>query len=241
MSSKVDKVELSAAEPNTVTLLTAVDVLTGLGLCVVVPKKGRCAYAKAELLKFLRASGRTFGILQCDAEPSLKTLCGSVCDGLSGLTLRTTPVSWKQAHGSVGNLQAQLYGQIRCLKIQVERDFQVKVTVDMPLFAWIVKHAMSLFNNFAVHADGRTSVQRRWNKKCFAALCVFGEAVNFRLPLQRNKADPAWTLGMWLGKDFESNEQIVYDPATLSVRKCRSLRRLSPSQQFQKSLLNFKS
>ena len=56
------------------TILTATDVQTGLATSVVVPAKGRHAYGIAELKKFVYETGRTFGILQHDKEPSLKAL-----------------------------------------------------------------------------------------------------------------------------------------------------------------------
>ncbi|CAE7439381.1 RE2 [Symbiodinium natans] len=60
-------------EPQ-VTLLTAVDLLSGMGLSCVVPAKGRSVYAQAELRRYILEIGRTFGILQIDPEPSLKAL-----------------------------------------------------------------------------------------------------------------------------------------------------------------------
>ena len=54
--------------------MTATDVQIGLATSVVVPAKGRHAYGIAELKKFVYETGRTFGILQYDKEPSLKAL-----------------------------------------------------------------------------------------------------------------------------------------------------------------------
>ena len=48
------------------TILTAVDVQTGLSTAVVVPNKGRHSYSVAELKKFIYETGRTYGILQYD-------------------------------------------------------------------------------------------------------------------------------------------------------------------------------
>ena len=56
-------------------LLTAVDIVTGLGMSVVIPSKGSDDYAVAELKKFVYECGRTFGILQYDQEKPLKALC----------------------------------------------------------------------------------------------------------------------------------------------------------------------
>ena len=43
-----------------------------MGLVCVVPSKGRSVYAQAELRKCVLEIGRTFGIVQCDPEDSLK-------------------------------------------------------------------------------------------------------------------------------------------------------------------------
>ena len=53
-----------------VTLATAIDLLSGLGLSCVVPSYGRSVYAPAELRRcFVLETGRTFGILQIYPEP----------------------------------------------------------------------------------------------------------------------------------------------------------------------------
>ena len=59
---------------RSITLLNAVDVLTGLGLSVVVPTKGRGTYSQAELRRFILETGRTFCVLQCDPEPARRRL-----------------------------------------------------------------------------------------------------------------------------------------------------------------------
>ena len=52
------------SDDSEVTLLTAIDLLSGLGLSCVVPSKGRLVYAQAELRRFILETGRTCGILQ---------------------------------------------------------------------------------------------------------------------------------------------------------------------------------
>ena len=94
-------------EPQ-ITLLNVVDVLSGLALSVVVPQKGQSVYAQAELRRFVLETGRTFGILQSDPEPALKQLAQTVTGQVGGLSWRASPVGWKQAQGSVGNMQAIL-------------------------------------------------------------------------------------------------------------------------------------
>ena len=71
--------------------LTAVDVVTGLEMSVVVPSKGSDDYAEAELKKFMFECGRTFGILQYDQKQPL-SLCTRVCAELGGLSIRNRTV-----------------------------------------------------------------------------------------------------------------------------------------------------
>ena len=76
------------------------------------PKAG----APTPRLNFVDSSwkqGALFGVLQCDPEPALKSLAQTVTSEVGGLTLRTSPTGWRQAQGSVGNLQANLYAQSR--------------------------------------------------------------------------------------------------------------------------------
>ena len=131
------------------TALHAVDVITKLGMSVVVPRKGRSRYAKAELKKFIMEVGRTYGIVQFDPEPALRSLVESVLEDLGGLSSRATPVGWKQAQGSVGNMQATLYGQIRTLKLHVKEKYDLDIPCNSTLFPWLVKHSQWLLNLLA--------------------------------------------------------------------------------------------
>ena len=51
----------------------------------------------------------------------------------------------------------------------------------------------------------------------------------------RQKADPAWRRGIWVGKDWQSDEHLVGTPT--GVVTCRSVRRLEPRDQADVKLL----
>ena len=118
-----------------VPLLNAVDVTTKLAMTCVVNRKGRSRYAKAELKEFVLEVGTTFGIIQHDPEPALKALVEQVLEDLGGLSARATPTGWKQAQGSVGNLQSTLYGQIRTFLIHVKETYDLDVPCTSTLFS----------------------------------------------------------------------------------------------------------
>ena len=158
-----------------VTVLTATNVQTGLGMSAVVPQKGRQKYCVAELKRFVFETGRSFGILQNDLEPSLKALVQDTVSELGGLSLRATPKDWKQAHGSIGKAQQNLYRQIRTLRLQLQERYALEITAQDCIYPWIVKHGQFLLNRYLIHANGLTSFRRRWDEDYTSGLCEFGE------------------------------------------------------------------
>ncbi|CAE7220981.1 RE1 [Symbiodinium natans] len=217
-----------------VTILNVVDVLSNMALSVVIPTKARTPYSHTELRRFVLETGRTFGILQCDPEPALKAIAEAVTGEVGGLSLRSTPTGWKQAQGSVGNMQATLYGQIKALRLELLQRYQVDLSVHSALFTWLVRHAQWLVNRYLCNAAGTTAFERRWGKRYNGFICRFGETVLFRK--QRvNKGKPAFERGIWLGKDTESEQHFVAD--SRGVYKTRSLKRLPPTQQSDAALL----
>ena len=175
-------------------LLTAVDIVTGVGMSVVVPSKGSDNYAVAEWKKFIYECGRTFGISQYDQEKSLKALCTRVCAELGGLSIRGAPVGHSQVQGSVGQLQRTFYGQLRALLYQIESNVHIEITSDSCIYPWCIKHAQWLINRFLIHSDGRTSYYRLWGKDYTGGLCCFGEVVQAKVIEIKfaRKSDTPW-------------------------------------------------
>ena len=150
---------------GSITILNVRDVMSGLALACVVPNKGRSVYAEGELRRFILETGRTFGVLQADPEPSLVALAETVTSELGGLALRKSPTEWKQAQGAVGNSQQLLYAQVRTLRQDLSDRYGTLVPITSPVFTWLVKHAQFLLNNFAIRSDGLTPFERRWSKR----------------------------------------------------------------------------
>jgi hypothetical protein len=219
---------------KSVTLLTATDVLTKLSMTCVVPKKGRSRYAQAELKRFVFETGRTFGIIQHDAEASLQALVEDVLIDLGGLLRRTTPIGWKQASGSVGSAQQTLFGQVRTLTLQIKNDYTLDIPVTSIVYPWLVKHAQWTINHFLQHADGKTSFERRWSRPYTHAVCRFLETVLFKKNTKTAKGSPSWIEGLWVGRDTESNEHLIL--TSEGAWKTRNVRRLPPSGQANKEL-----
>ena len=73
-----------------VTVLSAVDVTTGMAASCVVKEKGSHNYAINELHRFALEVGRSQGVLQCDQEPAIRALCLDAATKI-GMTTRLAP------------------------------------------------------------------------------------------------------------------------------------------------------
>ena len=102
-----------------------------------------------------------------------------------------------------------------------------------PIYTWLIRHAQWLMNRYLQKADGLTAYEKRWNKRYSGSLCNFGEAVHFEKP-GIPKANPSFTLGVWVGRCTESDVHFVADET--GVYKTRSVRRPSPSLQMNTEL-----
>jgi len=70
-----------------ITVMTAIDIITGLSMATVVTSKGANLHAVTELKRFILETGRSFAYLQSDQEPSIKAVLQAVVKQLPGLNL----------------------------------------------------------------------------------------------------------------------------------------------------------
>ena len=215
-----------------VTLVTAIDLLSGLGLSCVVPSKGRSHYAQAELRRFVLETGRTFGILQIDP----KALVAEITSEVGGLSGRHSPTGWKQAQGAaVGTWRSDSYAQIAAFKLDLEARYPgFDSSITHPLFSWLAKHAQWLLNRgMPERVMDLLPLRKRWGKPYSGSLCRFAEVVHFR---KVGKFPKAIRHGK---KDFGLS--VTRSPTALcgsphGVFKTRSLRS-PPSGQIHNALL----
>ena len=113
---------------------------------------------------------------------SCKRLVQTVTGQVGGLSYRSSPTGWKQAQGSVGNMQATLYAQIRTLIADVKSRYEdVEISVQSPLYPWLLRHAQLLINRYLQKSDGLNAYERRWNRKYHGSICNFGETLTLRV------------------------------------------------------------
>jgi hypothetical protein len=188
------------------TVLTAIDVRTQMCMAAIVPSKGATPYTIAELKRFLFECGRTYAVLQCDGESSVKVVAQGIAKDLGGISLRYAPVGSSESQGSVERLHQTLFAQARVMRSAFIERYgmeKIDVGVDSTFMPWLVKHAAFTLNRFMLNDDGQTPFRRRWQRDFLTGMAEFGETVHFRITGRhwRHKADPAFNTGMWLGRD----------------------------------------
>ena len=105
-------------------------------------------------------------------------------------------------------------GQMRALKIGLERRLKVKLESDEVILQWMIEHACTVINHFQVGHDGRTPYKRLMGKDSRQKFIEIGEQV-----LAKPKRNPTsnrkqalksrWVHGTWVGITSRSNEHLV--------------------------------
>ena len=229
----------TSTDEQSLAVLTAVDVQSQLCMALAVPDKAmQHDYIIKSLSSFILECGRTNGIIQCDSEPTLKTVATGALAKVGNITVRQTPTYSTKSQGSVERFQRTLRGQVKSLREQVKASYNNHMIHNHhPLMLWMIRHAAWLINRYLVHSDGLTSYQRRWERDYKHAICEFGETVFHRVPAkQLVKGDLALHKNIWLGVDDSNGESFV--GTTEGVIRARTIRRIQPDFKYDDQLLN---
>ena len=122
-----------------------------------------------------------------------------------------------------------------CIRDRIKIDYDIDIEPDHPIMTWAVKHTSCLQSRFQLHADGNTSYYRRWDKNYVKPIVKFAETLLYKLPkTDGGKTEPTWEKGIWLGRCTTSDENFI--GTATEVLRCRSLRRLPPSETADRTL-----
>ena len=131
-----------------------------------------------ELARFLVETGRTHARIQCDNEPAILTLTEELIKRFPGLSRLGAPAYSPETLGNVERMNQTGQNQLNTLLADLRLRYGVtehELTIDHPLYTWMVKHTAFLLGRYLLHTDGQTAYERRWGKCYASALCQFGE------------------------------------------------------------------
>ena len=118
-----------------VTVLTCVDVQTGLGLAIAVEAKGFSQCTLQELKKFIHEVGRPNCTTQTDQEPAVKQLAQRLVREMGGMSLGHSPIYHSQPQGSIERYHHTFVQSVTCPKTTCQSE------VLCERYAFIANHA----------------------------------------------------------------------------------------------------
>lgn len=213
------------------TILVAREGIGGPTLSLKVPRKG-AAYKKVldYIVQWIRCQGapRVKFVIKSDSEPSMK----QVQDDLRGqnkdliIIPENTPVGDSASNGIAERAVEEVHGYIRTLVKDLEEHIGFRVTHDMPIYHWLVRHVGTILTRVKVHSiTGLTAYERMKRKPSHAIMMPIGEAILYQASAKartRRSAD-RFKEGIYLGISWRSEEVIVGTPEGVTL--ARSVRR----------------
>ena len=172
------------APGETRTCLVMREVDTRVALSMMVPAKGREQYVVDRVVAFLEEVGCLHGdvVAKSDQESSIRALVEAVgqMKGIKGSgrwIVEHSPVGSSQSNGVIERAVQSIEGQLRVIKLALERRYKVELPVQHPLLAWAVEYAGVVLNRCEVGHDGRTAYERLKGKKVRMPGLEFAEGV----------------------------------------------------------------
>ena len=143
-----------------------------------------------------------------------------------------------QSQGSVERAHRTLFGQIRTLRAQIQKNYNRRINLQHPLVAWIVRRSAYILNRYAIHSGGHTSYFNRWQKNPTTPLCEFGETVQHMVPTLKQylKLEQRFFDGIWLGRDESTGEHILR--ISNRVMRARTVRRTIALHKHNQQLMD---
>ena len=176
-------------------------------------KKGYESGAADRMIKNMESWGVTGKlIVKADQEPAIQAIAKEIVGKRAGETIPEASKKYDSPSNGIAERAVQsVEGQVRTMKLALERRVNCKIPVDHKIMTWMVECGADLMNKFLVGEDGRTAYERIKGKKYRGEVIEFGRKIMYRIPgkTQGGLMEERWVQGLWLGKRTISDEHIV--------------------------------
>ena len=187
------------------------DRRTGYLASFIVEARGNQSYARAAVNEFLDELSYMSMEIQGDGEPTLTALLeGAMADriknmgkeaGEAQVRLRNLGKDQHASQGAVESGVKTMAGLTRTGRIGLEKKYNLKLTEDMTLVPWMVRHQVFCHNQFQKRQSGRTPFEELRLVPYTAPMLEFGEAVIGKGQAElKDKLGTTWCKGLWLGR-----------------------------------------
>jgi hypothetical protein len=225
--------------------LVAREAVSRVTLATMVPSKGSEQYTVDRIVAFLSEVGCLHGDVICksDQEPAVRSLVDAVgrCRAISGSgkwIVENSPVGASASNGVIERGIQSVQGQVRIIRLALERRYGVSIPAEHPLMAWAVEFAAVVLNRVEIGHDGKTAYQRLKGKRCNMPGIEFAEGILWKSDNRTGalgKLSSAWKFGVYVGVRSKSGEFIIADKE--GIWKARSVRRLPVEERWRSSNL----
>ena len=203
-------------EEKKLTILVARDSKTG-GTCstAVESKGGGCAWGVKRIANFVDGLGYGKIIFKSDNENSIVDVWNAVRIARTAQTIpENSPKGESQANGIAERAVQDVEGVLRTLKAALERRLGIRLKASDFIMPWMVEHCGTLINRCRVGVDGMTAYERIKGKPNTKKMLEFGESVlhmsvKSKKDKAKDKLNPRFEHGIWLGVHSRSNEDII--------------------------------
>ena len=246
-----EKGEVIVPEQIYATTLVMIDTGTGAMCSLAMPKKfEEDENARMYVVTYLQRWLGHFGFrdieVRTDNEPMIVKLAEKLKQKRGEPThLSETSTRSPQSIGTAERAVRSCKEQFRTLRFALEHRLGMKVTPEMPIWAWLARHAAFIITRFQTRATGQTAFQHLTDTQYRSQLGEFGEAVMFREATsdtgeqrdgRRPKgADSLWLKGVWIGRSEFNNEHMVI--SSVGARGTMTVRTLPPDAKWDRDLV----
>ena len=161
-------------------------------------------------------------LFKSDGEHSIGDLLNEVARlrGNAGTVVELSPKGSSQSNGVAERCVQQVEESVRVTLLDLEDATGYKVSVEDPIFAWLVMYAADVINKGLVGEDGKTAWQRVRGRSYGGKGLPFGYPIMHRLTGDVAGGDlrGRWAEGIYLGRLFLTDEAIVGTPEGVVIR-----------------------
>ena len=148
--------------------------------------------------------------------------------------VENSPVGSSQSNGVAEKAIQSVQGQVRVLKLALEKRRGIQIPHRHSVMPWVVEYAAFLLNRYEVGHDGKTVYERSKGKRAKTLGIEFGEGVHWMMKQAKGalgKLDSLWSDGVYLGIEGKTGEIIVGDAE--GVWRTRTIRRKLEAERWR--------
>ena len=230
-----------AVDSENVTVITYKEKVNKAYGAHVSKKKGFESGAADRMIKNMESWGVNGKlIVKADQEPAIQAIAKEIKKKRADETIPEASKKYDSPSNGIAERAVQsVEGQVRAMKLALEKRVDAKIPVDHKIMTWLVECAAEHMNKFLVGEDGRTAYERIKGKKYRGEVVEFGRRVMYRIPgkTQGGLMEERRVQGVWLGKRALSDEHIVaMDDGKICVTS--AVRLLPDSESWNKDLID---